>query len=314
MDFDNPGDEHSDFTDSEKSGKEKREKILLGSSKKKEKEKKDKKEKETRYNQLGAESSNDEEDVKGSGKSKKKAFKIGLAKKDKKEKKEKDTKDKDVVDAKELKEAKKKEKKDKTKLKLKKSNKESDASSDKNASKTAAEVSFPPIFGVDLELAVERNRCHDGVMLPVVVRECVDYIEAEGLTVEGIYRSSGVKSKIAKLKTAYNSRTAVKLSCYEPAVVASLFKMFLRELPEPVLTNKLNPKFEDVSQMKIYTDRRDGLIRLMGELPECNRVLVQWVFVHMGHVIANVKMNKMTLQNVSIVLSPTMRISHRSVT
>ena len=94
-------------------------------------------------------------------------------------------------------------------------------------------------------------RSHDGVKLPVVVRECVDYIEAEGLTVEGIYRSSGVKSKIFKLRTAYNSRQAVKLSCYEPAVVASLFKMFLRELPEPVLTNRLNAKFEEVSQLKV---------------------------------------------------------------
>ena len=94
------------------------------------------------------------------------------------------------------------------------------------------ESSRPPVFGVALEVAVERSRCHDGINLPVVVRECVDYIEAEGLTVEGIYRSSGVKSKITKLKAAYNnSRQAVKLSSYEPAVVASLLKLFLRELP-----------------------------------------------------------------------------------
>merc|ERR1712107_411163 len=171
-------------------------------------------------NQLGAESSNDEEDVKGSGKGKKKAFKIGLAKKDKKEKKDKESKEKDkkdkeskekdkkekenVVDGKDHKE-KKKEKKEKPKLKLKKSHK-TDSDTDKKNSET---VTFPPIFGVDLDTAVERNRSHDGVKLPVVVRECVDYIEAEGLTVEGIYRSSGVKSKISKLRTAYNSRQAV---------------------------------------------------------------------------------------------------------
>merc|ERR1719419_1737394 len=205
----------------------------------------------------------------------------------------------------------KKEKKDKPKLKLKKSHKTDSDTNDKAGSQPAEVNSFPPIFGVALETAVERNRCHDGVNLPVVVRECVDYIESEGLTVEGIYRSSGVKSKITKLKAAYNSRQAVKLANYEPAVVASLFKLFLRELPEPVLTNQLGQKFEEVSQLKIYTDRRDGLLRLLQELPECNRVLIQWVFVHMGHVIANEKMNKMTLQNVSIVLSPTMRISHR---
>ena len=211
MDYDNPAaggggwgqDDHSDFTDSEKSGKDKKEKILLGSSKKKDKEKKKEKEKETKYNQLGAESSNDEEDVKGSGKSKKKALKFGLAKKDKKDKKDKESKEKES-DNKDSKETKKKEKKDKPKLKLKKSHK-TDSDTDKTSGKTEA-TNFPPIFGVALETAVERSKCHDGVKLPLVVRECVHYIEQEGLTVEGIYRSSGVKSKITKLKAAYNNR------------------------------------------------------------------------------------------------------------
>ena len=55
---------------------------------------------------------------------------------------------------------------------------------------------------------------------------------AEGLTVEDIYRSSGVKSKITKLKATYYSRQrqCVKLGSYEPIIVASLFKLFLREL------------------------------------------------------------------------------------
>ena len=44
------------------------------------------------------------------------------------------------------------------------------------------------MFGVPLVLAVERSRCHDGIKLPVVVRECIDYIEENGLKVEGIYR------------------------------------------------------------------------------------------------------------------------------
>ena len=216
MDYDNPAggggwgvDEQSDFTDSEKSGKEKKEKHLLGSSKKKDKEKKKEKEKETKYNQLGAESSNDEDDVKGSGKSKKKAFKIGLAKKDKKEKKEKESKEKDSESKdKEEKKKEKKEKKDKSKLKLKKTQK-TDSDADKTSGareEAAASASFPPVFGVALETSVERSKCHDDIRLPLVVRECVDYIEAEGLTVEGIYRSSGVKSKIAKLKAAYNNR------------------------------------------------------------------------------------------------------------
>ena len=47
------------------------------------------------------------------------------------------------------------------------------------------------VFGVPLELAVKRSKCHDGICLPLVVRQCIDYIEEHGLMVEG------VKSQIA---------------------------------------------------------------------------------------------------------------------
>ena len=38
-----------------------------------------------------------------------------------------------------------------------------------------------PIFGVPLSAAVERSKCHDGVPLPIVVRETIDYIEEFGM-------------------------------------------------------------------------------------------------------------------------------------
>ena len=185
-----------------------------------------------------------------------------------------------------MKEAKKKEKKEKPKLKLKKS-KHTDSESEKSGK--TEETKWPPIFGVPLELAVERNRCHDGVQLPVVVRQCINYIEEQGLHVEGIYRSSGVKSKIVKLRTAYSQRQAVDLSTSDPPVVASLLKLFLRELPDPVLTAKLIPSFEEVSKRKSPAQRLEGLRSLLLELPEPNLRLVQWVFVHMGHVIQKEK-------------------------
>ena len=36
------------------------------------------------------------------------------------------------------------------------------------------------MFGVPLELAVERSRCHDGVDIPVVVRDCIDHVQEHG--------------------------------------------------------------------------------------------------------------------------------------
>ena len=103
----------------------------------------------------------------------------------------------------------------------------------------------------------------------------------------------------------------MSLANSEPAVVASLLKLFLRELPDPVLTNTLMSKFEEVCAAKETGDTVSNLKRLLDMLPDCNRTLIEWIFVHMGHVIQYEKLNKMSLQNVSIVLSPTMKISHR---
>ena len=45
---------------------------------------------------------------------------------------------------------------------------------------TVAEVIDQPVFGIPLTLAIERNRSHDGIQLPALFRECIDYIEEHG--------------------------------------------------------------------------------------------------------------------------------------
>ena len=72
------------------------------------------------------------------------------------------------------------------------------------------------------------------------------------------------------------------------------------------------PKFEQVSAINSNPQKRiEGMKQLISSMPEANRTLLTWIFVHMGHVIERERFNKMTIQNVSIVLSPTMKISHR---
>ena len=45
---------------------------------------------------------------------------------------------------------------------------------------TTTEEAESPVFGVALSLAVDRTPSHDGVKVPVIVRECIDYIEEHG--------------------------------------------------------------------------------------------------------------------------------------
>ncbi len=49
-----------------------------------------------------------------------------------------------------------------------------------------------------------------------------------GLQQEGIYRSSGLKTRVVELRKAYNNRENVSLQDVDPPVVASLLKQYLR--------------------------------------------------------------------------------------
>ena len=109
-----------------------------------------------------------------------------------------------------------------------------------------------------------------------------------------------------------------------------------RELPDNILTNELLSKFEDASSIKdsqIQEETFGGLIR---QLPVYNKILLSWLMVLMDHVIEKVgkstkkiyflrfniklitfavffkeRFNKMNVQNLSIVLCPTLNLTHR---
>ncbi|XP_008570937.1 PREDICTED: ralA-binding protein 1 [Galeopterus variegatus] len=168
-----------------------------------------------------------------------------------------------------------------------------------------------PIFGIPLADAVERTMMYDGVRLPAVFRECIDYVEKHGMKCEGIYRVSGIKSKVDELKAAYDREESPNLEEYEPNTVASLLKQYLRDLPENLLTKELMPRFEEACGRNTESEKVQELQRLLKDLPECNHLLISWLIVHMDHVIAKELETKMNIQNISIVLSPTVQISNR---
>ncbi|CAM2106477.1 ralA-binding protein 1 isoform X1 [Caretta caretta] len=171
--------------------------------------------------------------------------------------------------------------------------------------------SLRPVFGIPLADAADRTMMYDGIRLPAVFRECIDYIEKYGMKCEGIYRVSGIKSKVDELKAAYDREESPNLEEYEPNTIASLLKQYLRELPENLLTKELMPRFEEACGKSTEGEKVQECQRLLKELPECNHLLISWLIVHMDHVIAKELETKMNIQNISIVLSPTVQISNR---
>uniref|UniRef100_A0AAX7UFH2 Rho-GAP domain-containing protein n=1 Tax=Astatotilapia calliptera TaxID=8154 RepID=A0AAX7UFH2_ASTCA len=170
---------------------------------------------------------------------------------------------------------------------------------------------FRPIFGAPLAEAIKRTALYDGIQLPAIFRECVDYIENYGMKCEGIYRVSGMKSKVDELKAAYDREECPCLEEYDPHTVASLLKQYLRELPENILGRDLAQWFEDACGRQVEAEKVTEFQRLLTEVPLESRLLLSWLVTHMDHVIAREAETKMNIQNISIVLNPTIQIGNR---
>uniref|UniRef100_A0A6P4F459 RalA-binding protein 1 n=1 Tax=Drosophila rhopaloa TaxID=1041015 RepID=A0A6P4F459_DRORH len=299
--------EESDFSEDHEHSKKD---LLIG----RRKDKKDKG-KDRGYAALGGESSPEEElDTKSPSKSKKsKTFKFTSSKSKEKREKSRDKSEKEskhpeedpppVPKAKDKK-ADKKDKKDKKSKQL------SQQQDEASAAEEVLALGYP-VFGVSVSLAIERSRCHDGVDIPLVVRDCIDYLQ-DHLKCEQIYKIEPIKTRLMHYKRLYNNRE------HDSAVdelnlptACSLLKLFLRELPEPLLTTDLVARFEQVASHSKVTKQQAELQQLLEQLPKCNRTLLAWVLLHFEAVIQQERYNKLNAQSLAMLLSPTLQMSHR---
>jgi RalA-binding protein 1 len=105
-----------------------------------------------------------------------------------------------------------------------------------------------------LQEAVEFSRHFDfGPQLPTVMFRCLEYLkEKKAITEEGIFRLSGSNITIKALRDRFNTEGDVAL-VDEPYTdvhaVASLLKLYLRELPASILTRELHLDFLKVLGM-----------------------------------------------------------------
>jgi RalA-binding protein 1 len=104
------------------------------------------------------------------------------------------------------------------------------------------------VFGIPLQEAVEFSQ-PVGVkaQLPAVVYRSLEYLRAKKASQEeGIFRLSGSNIVIKALRDRFNNEGDIKLlggEYYDVHAVASLLKLYLRELPASILTRELHLDF-----------------------------------------------------------------------
>ncbi|KAJ8262154.1 hypothetical protein GJAV_G00163070 [Gymnothorax javanicus] len=144
------------------------------------------------------------------------------------------------------------------------------------------------------------------------VKNCINAIEKRGICDQGLYRVVGVSSKVQRLlnmmideKTSNEVDLSVTDDC-DIKTITSALKLYLRSLPEPLMTYALYKEFIDPAKCGSPESRVEAIHYLVHKLPEKNRDLLGILMNHLAKVAANSKQNLMTVANLGVVFGPTL--------
>ncbi|KAJ5067168.1 rho/rac/cdc gtpase-activating protein [Anaeramoeba ignava] len=161
-----------------------------------------------------------------------------------------------------------------------------------------------PIFTYPLSYALNRGgRQHE---VPRILVKCFDFIEKNGINVEGIYRKMGTSENVAKLKEFFDQTDDLEIESVtkSPHDTAEIVKLYLRELGEPLIPNSLYDDFIKADGFSILWEKMEFLNSLVDSLPKPNFESLKLLCQHMNKVSGASSHNKMTLSNLAMFIGP----------
>ncbi|KAM7115992.1 rho GTPase-activating protein 9 isoform 2-T2 [Molossus nigricans] len=179
------------------------------------------------------------------------------------------------------------------------------------------------VFGCQLESLCQR----EGDTVPSFVRLCIAAVDKRGLDVDGIYRVSGNLAVVQKLRFLVDRERAVTsdgryVFPEQPGqegrldldnaewddihVVTGALKLFLRELPQPLVPPLLLPHFRAALALSESEQSLSQIRELIASMPKPNHDTLRYLLEHLCRVIAHSDKNRMTPHNLGIVFGPTL--------
>ncbi|XP_076147130.1 rho GTPase-activating protein 28 isoform X2 [Alosa pseudoharengus] len=164
------------------------------------------------------------------------------------------------------------------------------------------------IFGVPLTTLLENDQKKlPGSRVPLVFRKLLSKLEQTGLQTEGILRVPGSASRVKQLRQELESKFYADGFDWEQVRhndAAGLLKMFIRELPQPLLTLQHLPAFSAAQNISSPKHQIQALHLLIMLLPEANRDTLKALLEFLRKVVANEEKNRMSMWNVAMIVAP----------
>lgn len=156
------------------------------------------------------------------------------------------------------------------------------------------------VFGVPVAVVCEREQA----AIPYICEVLLNEIEARGLDEVGLYRISGSLNNVNALKQAFDNGERPDMNddrWYDVNTLAGCFKLYLREMPEPLLPLELLPDF--VSSTTGPQPDLAGLRAAADRMPAPNLNLLRRLVQHLSLVTTHGEQNRMHAVNLAIVFS-----------
>ncbi|XP_077882940.1 rho GTPase-activating protein 29-like isoform X5 [Ictidomys tridecemlineatus] len=181
------------------------------------------------------------------------------------------------------------------------------------------------LFGAEFTRVTKKEP--DGI--PFILKICASEIEKRALCLQGIYRVSGNKAKTAKLCQALeNGMHLVDMSEFNSHDICEALKLYLRQLPEPLILFRWYKEFMDLAQeIQHINEEQDTkndnpkdktnpntcveinriLLKskvLLRQLPTSNFNSLHYLIIHLKRVVDHSEENLMNSKNLGVVFGP----------
>ncbi|KAK2900391.1 hypothetical protein Q8A67_008506 [Cirrhinus molitorella] len=185
------------------------------------------------------------------------------------------------------------------------------------------------LFGRDFSQVLQGDV--NGV--PFIIKKCITEIERRALKMKGIYRVNGVKTRVEKLCQAFeNGKELVELSQASPHDISNVLKLYLRQLPEPIMPFRMYNDLMGLAKESLNSNTSEAsegvkspelvdrgsetepevlvlvekLKELLKRLPPANIGTLKYIVQHLRRVSELEQDNKMSASNLGIVFGPTL--------
>lgn len=158
------------------------------------------------------------------------------------------------------------------------------------------------MFGMPYEELIRRDQ--PASLIPVWLEKAIEFLEMKALGIQGVFRVSPPKTQLDDTKKKIDAAHDIDWSQLDEHVCTGAVKLFLRELPQPLLTFELYSKFVSAGDIDDDLAKVKAIKAVLTELPKPNFSLLKRLLALMVLIERNKDVNKMTSSNLAVVLCP----------